>query len=145
MDSLSFKTKSYAPHMIKREWYIIDAENQTLGRMCTQIASVLRGKHKPTFTPNADCGDFIIVINCDKVRLTGNKMNEKSRVHYTMYPGGQRFRSPKEILAKRPEELVELCVKGMLPKNSLGRQMFRKLFTYAGDTHPHAAQQPKAL
>lgn len=145
VDSLSFKTKSVAAHEVNREWFIIDAENKTLGRMASQIAAILRGKNKPTFTPNADCGDNIIVVNAEKVRLTGNKMNEKSRVHYTMYPGGQRHRSPKEILAKRPEELIELAVKGMLPKTSLGRQMFRKLFVYAGAAHPHAAQQPKAL
>ncbi len=145
MDALSYKTKSVAAHEVNREWFIVDAENQTLGRLATKIASVLRGKHKPTFTPHSDCGDYVIVLNSAKVRLTGNKMNTKDRVHYTGYPGGQIARSPKEILAKKPNELLELAVKGMLPKTSLGRQLFRKLFVYAEAEHPHTAQKPKAL
>lgn len=145
MDALSYKTKSVAAHEVNREWFIVDAENQTLGRLATKIASVLRGKHKPTFTPHADCGDYVIVLNSAKVRLTGNKLNTKDRVHYTGYPGGQIHRSPKEILAKNPNELLELAVKGMLPKTSLGRQLFRKLFVYANAEHPHTAQKPKAL
>ncbi len=145
MDALSYKTKSVAAHEVKREWFIVDAENLTLGRMASKIASVLRGKHKPTFTPHADCGDFVIVVNSGKVKLTGNKLNEKTRVHYTGYPGGQIHRSPKEIMAKNSNELIELAVKGMLPKNSLGRQMYKKLFVYKEDTHPHTAQKPKAL
>ena len=145
MDALSYKTKSLAAHDITREWFIVDAEGKTLGRMATKIASVLRGKNKPTFTPNADCGDFVIVINSGKVRLTGNKMNVKDRVHYTQHPGGQRHRSPKEIIEKNPNELIELCVKGMLPKNSLGRAQYKKLFVYAEGVHPHTAQKPKDL
>ena len=145
MDALSYKTKSVAAHEITREWFIVDAEGQTLGRMASKIASILRGKHKPTFTPHDDCGDNVIVVNSGKVRLTGNKMNVKDRVHYTMYPGGQIHRSPKDILSKNPNELIELAVKGMLPKNSLGRQMFRKLYVYAEANHPHAAQKPKQL
>ncbi len=145
MDALSYKTKSVSADEVNREWFIIDAENQTLGRMATKIATILRGKHKPTFTPNADCGDNVIVINSGKVRLTGNKMNEKSRVHYTGFSGGQRFRSPKDIIDKNPNELIEMAVRGMLPKGSLGRQLYRKLFVYAEATHPHSAQKPKEL
>lgn len=145
MDALSYKTKSVSALEVKREWFIVDAEGKTLGRLATKIASVLRGKNKPTFTPNADTGDYVIVLNSGKVRLTGNKMNTKDRVHYTGYPGGQIHRSPKEILAKNPNELLELAVKGMLPKGTLGRQLFRKLFVYAGSEHPHTAQQPKTL
>ena len=145
MDALSYKTKSVAAHEVTREWFIVDADGLTLGRMATKIASVLRGKNKPTFTPNADCGDFVIVVNSGKVRLTGNKMNVKDRVHYTGHPGGQRHRSPKEIIQKNPNELIELCVRGMLPKNSLGRLQFKKLFVYAEAEHPHTAQKPKAL
>lgn len=145
VDALSYKTKSVADHEAKRDWYIIDAEGKTLGRMASKIASVLRGKNKPSFTPNADTGDYVIVINSGKVRLTGNKMNVKDRVHYTGHPGGQRHRSPKEILEKNPTELIELAVKGMLPKNSLGRRQYKKLFVYAGAEHPHFAQKPKDL
>ena len=145
MDALSYKTKSVAAHEVNREWFIVDAEGKTLGRMASKIASVLRGKNKPTYTPNADCGDFVIVINSGKVRLTGNKMNVKDRVHYTGHPGGQRHRSPGQIIAKNPNELIELAVKGMLPKNSLGRQQYRKLFVYAEAAHPHTAQKPKDL
>jgi large subunit ribosomal protein L13 len=145
VDALSYKTKSVAAHEVNREWFIVDAEGKTLGRMASKIASVLRGKNKPTYTPNADCGDFVIVINSGKVRLTGNKMNVKDRVHYTGHPGGQRHRSPKEIMQKNPNELIELAVKGMLPKNSLGRQQYRKLFVYAEAAHPHTAQKPKDL
>ncbi|MBS1618288.1 MAG: 50S ribosomal protein L13 [Bacteroidetes bacterium] len=145
MDALSYKTKSLSASDVKREWYIVDAEGKTLGRMATKIASVLRGKHKPTFTPNADRGDYVIVINSGKVRLTGNKMNVSDRDHYTGHPGGQRHRSPKEIIQKNPNELIELAVKGMLPKNSLGRQQYKKLFVYAEAAHPHTAQKPKDL
>ena len=145
MDALSYKTKSVAAHEVNREWFIVDAEGKTLGRMASKIASVLRGKNKPTFTPNADCGDFVIVINSGKVRLTGNKMNVKDRLHYTGFPGGQRARSPKEIIQKNPNELIEIAVKGMLPKNTLGRQLFRKLFVYKEAEHPHFAQKPTNL
>ncbi|MBX2904115.1 MAG: 50S ribosomal protein L13 [Chitinophagales bacterium] len=145
MQSRSYSTKSVPAHEINREWLIIDAEGKTLGRMASKIAAILRGKHKPTFTPNSDCGDNVIVINSAKVRLTGNKLTEKQLVHYTGYPGGQRFRTPREILAKKPNELIEIAVKGMLPKNTLGRQMFRRLFVYSEAAHPHSAQQPKTL
>jgi large subunit ribosomal protein L13 len=145
VDALSYKTRSVSADEISRDWYVVDAEGQTLGRMATRIASVLRGKNKPTFTPNADCGDYVIVVNSGKVRLTGAKMDEKSRVHYTGHPGGQRHRSPREIIAKNPNELIELAVRGMLPKTTLGRELFRKLYVYAEGTHPHNAQKPKAL
>lgn len=145
MQSRSYSTKSVPAHEIQREWFIIDAEGKTLGRMASKIAAILRGKHKPTFTPNSDCGDNVIVINSAKVRLTGNKLNEKQLVHYTGHPGGQRFRTPREILAKNPNELIELSVKGMLPKTALGRQMFRRLYVYSTGEHLQNAQQPKSL
>ncbi len=143
--SRSYSTKTVTPADIQREWFIVDAQGLTLGRMTSRIAAVLRGKHKPTFTPNQDCGDYVIVINSEKVRLTGNKMNVKSRVHHTGYPGGQKWQSPKEIIEKRPIKLIEMAVKGMLPKNTLGRDMYRKLFVYEGPDHPHASQKPKSL
>ncbi|MCS6934614.1 MAG: 50S ribosomal protein L13 [Chitinophagales bacterium] len=145
MKTRSYSTRTVTPREIKREWYIVDAEGKTLGRMTSKIAAVLRGKHKPTFTPNQDCGDYVIVVNSAKVRLTGKKMTERPLVRYTGYPGGQRFATPKEILAKNPNKLIEHAVKGMLPKSSLGRKMFRKLFVYEGAEHPHTAQKPKTL
>ncbi|MCS6819943.1 MAG: 50S ribosomal protein L13 [Chitinophagales bacterium] len=145
MQSRSYSTRFVPAREIKREWYVIDAEGKTLGRMASKIASILRGKHKPAFTPNSDCGDNVIVLNASKVRLTGKKLTEKEHVHYTGYPGGQRFRTPREILEKNPGELIELAVRGMLPKNSLGRRMFRRLHVYNGNEHPHFAQQPKPL
>ncbi len=145
MQSRSYSTKSVPAHEINREWFIIDAEGKTLGRMASKVASVLRGKHKPTFTPNSDCGDNVIIINSAKVRLTGKKLGEKNRIHYTGYAGGQRARSPREIMEKNPNELIELAVTGMLPKTSLGRQMFRRLFVYAAAEHPHFAQKPSNL
>ncbi len=145
MDALSYKTRSVPESTLQREWFIVDAENQTLGRMVTRIASVLRGKHKPSFTPNADCGDFVIVVNAEKVRMTGKKMDDRELIHYTGFPGGQRFRSPRSIVEKDARKLIEHAVKGMLPKNSLGRRMFKKLFVYNTEAHPHSAQKPKAL
>lgn len=145
MKSRSYSTVSVAEQDVKREWFIVDAEGKTLGRMVTRIASVLRGKHKPTFTPNADTGDFVIVINSAKVRLTGKKMTDRPLVRYTGHPGGQRHTTPKEILEKKPNHLIEHAVKGMLPKGSLGRKQFGKLFVYEGTDHPHAAQKPKNL
>jgi large subunit ribosomal protein L13 len=116
-----------------------------VGRMCAKVAAILRGKNKAYFTPHVDCGDFIVVINADKVRFTGKKLEEKEYIHYTGYPGGQRTALAKDVLKNRPEAVVESAIKGMLPKNRLGRKMFKKLFVYAGPTHPHGAQQPKAL
>lgn len=127
---------------VNRDWYVVDAEGQTLGRLATKVASVLRGKHKPTYTPHVDCGDFVIVINADKVNLTGNKLNDKIYYNHSGYTGGLRERTAKVMKEKYPEEMIERAVKGMLPKGRLGRQMYKKLFVYAGSEHPHAAQKP---
>ncbi len=145
MKSRSYNTVSVSENTLKREWFIVDADGKTLGRMTSKVAAVLRGKHKPTFTPNADCGDYVIVINSAKVRMTGNKMNDRALVRYTGHPGGQRFATPKEVLTKNANHLIEHAVKGMLPKSSLGRKQFGKLFVYEGAEHPHGAQKPKAL
>ncbi len=145
MDTLSFKTRSIKKEEVQRKWYIIDAEGEVVGRLCSRIAHVLRGKHKPSYTPHVDCGDFVIVINADKVRFTGQKTDKKEYLRYTGYPGGQRKTTPRELLAKKPEAIIENAVRGMLPKNRLGRQMFKKLFVYVGEEHPHQAQKPEAF
>ena len=128
---------------VERKWYVIDAEGKVLGRLTSEIASVLRGKRKPIFTPHVDCGDFVIVINADKVVLTGDKLNQKIHAYHTGYPGGRKEVVYAEMMAKRPEKVIELAVKGMLPKSRLGRQMIKKLKVYAGPEHPHAAQSPE--
>lgn len=128
---------------VERKWYVIDAEGKVLGRLASEIASVLRGKKKPIFTPHVDCGDFVIVINADKVVLTGDKLNQKIHAYHTGYPGGRKEVVYAEMMAKRPEKVIELAVKGMLPKSRLGRQMIKKLKVYAGPEHPHAAQAPE--
>ena len=128
---------------IERKWYVIDAEAKVLGRLASEIASVLRGKRKPIFTPHVDCGDFVIVINADKVVLTGNKLNQKIHAYHTGYPGGRREVVYAEMMEKRPEKVIELAVKGMLPKNRLGRKMIKKLKVYTGSEHPHTAQAPE--
>ena len=128
---------------VERKWYVIDAEGKVLGRLTSEIASVLRGKRKPIFTPHVDCGDFVIVINADKVVLTGDKLNQKIYAYHTGYPGGRKEVVYAEMMAKRPEKVIELAVKGMLPKSRLGRQMIKKLKVYAGPEHPHAAQSPE--
>jgi len=130
---------------VQHNWFVVDGTNQTVGRMCARIAAVLRGKTKAYYTPHVDCGDYIIVLNADKVKLTGNKMDEKIYDRYTGYPGGRREEVAKDLLKRKPEMLVERAVKGMLPKNRLGRKMIKKLFVYAGNEHPHFAQQPKEL
>ncbi len=145
MNTLSYKTQSARKQDVKREWHLIDAEGLVLGRLSSQIAHILRGKHKPSYTPHVDTGDYVIVINADKVRLTGKKMTDKQYVRYTGYPGGQRFATPQHLLEKHPERVIEKAVKGMLPKNRLGRQMYKKLFVYAGDQHKHQAQKPQEL
>lgn len=127
---------------VVRNWYVIDAENVNLGRLATKAAHILRGKHKPTFTPHVDCGDFVIVVNADKINLTGNKLNDKIYYNHSGYTGGLRQRTAKEMKEKYPVEMVERAIKGMLPKGRLGRQMYKKLFVYAGAEHPHAAQKP---
>ena len=130
---------------IERKWYVIDAEGKPLGRVASKAAHVLRGKHKATFTPHIDCGDNVIIINAEKVLLTGNKLEDKKYYNHSMYPGGLRERTAKEMVEKYPEEMVEKAVKGMLPKNRLGRAMYKKLFVYTGATHPHAAQKPEEM
>lgn len=145
MNTLSYKTRSVKNEEVNRNWFVVDAENQVMGRMCTQIATVLRGKHRPEYTPHVDTGDNVIVINAGKVRFTGNKENVKIYQNYSGYPGGLKELTAAEIRARRPERLIEIAVKGMLPKNKLGNAMFKKLFVYAGPEHPHAAQQPKPL
>lgn len=139
------KTLTPTPDQIQRDWYVIDAEGQTLGRIATKIASILRGKNKPYFATNLDCGDFVVVINAEKVGVTGTKAESKVYQNYSGYPGGLREVSFKKMLDSKPEEIIRSAVKGMLPKNTLGRQMFKKLKVYAGNEHPHAAQQPKTL
>ena len=130
---------------VERNWYVIDAEGQNLGRLATKVAHVLRGKNKPTFTPHVDCGDYVIVINASKVNLTGNKLEDKVYYNHSGYTGGLRERTASEMIEKYPEEMIERAVKGMLPKGRLGRQMYKKLFVYAGSEHPHQAQQPVEL
>ena len=127
---------------VERKWYVIDAEGQTLGRVATKVATVLKGKHKPTYTPHVDCGDYVIVINASKVNLTGNKLEDKMYYDHSGYTGGLRERNAKTMIEKYPEEMMERAVKGMLPKGPLGRQMIKKLFVYAGDTHNQQAQKP---
>src|SRR5690606_7223252 len=143
MRHLSFKTKSANEAIVQREWFVIDATNQTLGRMTSKIASVLRGKHKAYYTPHFDCGEYVIVINSAKVALTGNKLEDKEYQTFSGYPGGQKIETAKNLLRRRPNAVIERAVKGMLPKNRLGRAMAKKLFVYEGAEHPHAAQQPK--
>ena len=139
------KTVSMRSQDLERTWWVIDAENQTLGRMATEIAHRLRGKHKPLYTPHVDTGDYIIVINAEKVRVTGNKENDKIYWRHSGYPGGIKGTNVSDMRARHPERIIERAVKGMLPRNSLGRAMYRKLKVYAGTDHPHAAQQPKML
>jgi len=139
------KTFSAKAEEINREWFLIDAEGKTLGRMASEIALRLRGKHKPEFTPHVDTGDYIVVVNAEKVAVTGNKMNDKMYHHHTGYVGNLKSINLRDLLEKHPERVIEKAVKGMLPKNSLGRQMYRKLKVYAGPEHPHAAQEPKDL
>lgn len=130
---------------VVRNWYVIDAEGISLGRLAAKVSNVLQGKHKPTYTPHVDCGDNVIVINAEKVNLTGNKLNDKIYYNHSGYTGGLRERTAKEMIEKYPVEMIERAVKGMLPKTRLGRQMYKKLFVYAGSEHPHAAQQPEVM
>ena len=139
------KTFMAKPGEVERKWYVVDATDLVLGRLASNVAAVLRGKNKPIFTPNVDTGDYVIIINADKVRLTGKKLEQKYYRYHTGYIGGLKEIQYKELMAKKPVLAVELAIKGMLPKNSIGRQMFRKLKVYAGSEHPHAAQQPVEL
>ena len=145
MDSRSYKTISLNAGTVQKEWYVIDATNEVLGRLASQVAKILRGKNKPGYTPHVDCGDYVIVINAAKVKLTGNKMTDKVYTRYTGYPGGQRFATPADFLARRPEFVIEHAVKGMLPKTRLGEAVLKNLKVYAGAEHPHAAQNPKEI
>ena len=145
MNTLSYKTRSVRKEDVVRRWYIVDAEGQVLGRICSRIATVLRGKHRPEYTPHVDTGDNVIVINADKVKLTGTKDLDKIYQNYSGYPGGLKELNATEVRARKPERLIEAAVKGMLPKNKLGNAMFHKLWVYAGPDHPHAAQKPEPL
>ena len=145
MDTQSYKTVSLNAETVNKEWVVIDATDLALGRLAARVALVLRGKTKPGFTPHVDCGDNVIVVNAEKVALGGKKMTDRVYTRYTGYPGGQRFTTPKEILEKRPAELIRRAVKGMLPKNRLGSKILGNLFVYAGPEHPHQAQNPKEI
>jgi len=143
MSKLHFTTKHANEATVQRNWYVVDGTNQTVGRMCSKIAAALRGKNKAYYTPHVDCGDYVIVTNASKVKFTGNKLEQKVYQNFSGYPGGLREEIAKDLLRRRPEAVVERAVKGMLPKNRLGRKMFKKLFVYADAEHPHTAQQPK--
>lgn len=145
METLSYKTPSVAKTQVKRNWYLVDAENQIVGRLASRIAYLLRGKNKPYYTPHVDCGDYVVVVNAEKVRFSGNKFTRKQYTRYTGYPGGQRFTTPKQLLSRKPEAVLEHAVRKMLPKNKLGAVMFKKLFLYTGSSHPHAAQKPQPI
>ena len=139
------KTFMASPATIDRKWYVVDATDMTLGRLASEVAKVLRGKNKPIFTPHIDCGDNVIVINAEKIKVTGKKMDQKVYYHHSDYVGGLKEATLREKLEKQPEQVIELAVKGMLPKNALGRAMMRKLYVYASPEHPHAAQKPEVL
>ena len=139
------KTYMAKANEVKRKWYVVDAEGKVLGRLASEVAKILRGKHKPNYTPHVDTGDFVIILNADKVVLTGNKLDQKMHRYHTGYPGGLKEIKYRKFLAEKPERAVELAIKGMLPKNSLGRAMFRKLKVYRGSEHNHQAQKPEKL
>ncbi len=146
MDTISYKTLSSNKENAEKKWLIIDAKDQVLGRLSANVAYLLRGKHKVNFTPHADCGDYVVVLNADKVKLTGNKLTDKRYLSHTTYPGGQRETNPLRILeSKNPEKLVEKSIKGMLPKNRLGRAIYSNVYVYASDVHPHQAQNPQKI
>ena len=139
------KTFMANPAKIERKWYVVDATGYTLGRLASEVAKVLRGKNKPVFTPHVDTGDYVIIVNADKIKVTGKKLNPKIYYHHSDYVGGMKETTLKEMLANKPERVMEFAVKGMLPKGPLGRQMYKKLFVYAGPEHKHAAQKPETL
>ena len=145
MDTLSYKTASINKKNADKQWFTVDAEGQTLGRLASKVAKIIRGKHKPNFTPHADCGDNVIVINASKVSFSGEKLVDKEYIRYTGYPGGQRSTTVQEMLSKNPERIVEKAIKGMLPKNKLGRRLFSNLKVYRGSEHNQEAQKPKVL
>jgi len=145
VNTLSYKTVSANKATINKEWFVVDATDQILGRLSSEVAKIIRGKNKTYFTPHVDCGDFVIVINAEKVKLTGKKLTDKQYLRYTGYPGGERWSTPEELLKKNPASIIERAVKGMLPRNRLGNAMIKNLYVYAGSEHPHQAQQPKEL
>lgn len=145
MDTLSYKTISANKATAHKGWVVVDADSKVLGRLASEVAKIIRGKNKPNFTPHVDCGDNVIIINAEKVRLTGKKMTDKVYVRHTGYPGGQRFKTPREMMAKNPAKVIEIAVRGMLPKNRLGSRLYTNLYVYAGNEHPHEAQQPKEV
>jgi len=145
VDTLSYKTLSTNKATVKKEWIIVDATNVVLGRLASEVAKVIRGKNKTSFTPHFDAGDNVIIINSAKIKLTGQKMNKKQYVSYSLYPGGQKFQTPRQLKEKSANIIIEKAVKGMLPKNRLGRQLFKNMFVYEGAEHPHGAQQPKEV
>lgn len=145
MNTLSYKTVSANRQTVEKKWYLVDAEAEIVGRLAARVAHVLRGKNKANYTPHVDCGDNVIIINADKVRFTGDKMREKEYFFYSGHPGGKRLETAKDLMRRRPTYVVEKAIKGMLPKNRLGREMFRNLHVYAGNQHPHEAQQPEIL
>lgn len=145
MNTLSYRTESAKPQLVERKWFVVDAENLTLGRMASKIAKILQGKNKACYTPHVDTGDHVVIINAEKIVLTGNKLHKKQYIRHTGYPGGQRFMTPIEALAKKPEFIIENAVKHMLPRTRLGRAMYKKLHVYTGAEHPHTAQKPESL
>jgi large subunit ribosomal protein L13 len=145
VDTLSYKTISANQATVEKGWVLIDAQQAVLGRLASDVAKIIRGKNKPNFTPHVDCGDNVIVINADKIRLTGRKWTEKEYITHTGHPGGQRFTTPRELAARNSALIIERAVRGMLPKNSLGRKLFHNLYVYNGAEHPHEAQQPKTI
>lgn len=145
MNTLSYRTESVSKEQAEHKWYVVDAENQVVGRLCTHVAAVLRGKNKPSFTPHADTGDYVIVINADKARFTGKKWDQKEYKNFSLYPGGLRLTTASEMWEKDPRRIIERAVKGMLPKTKLGRQVYKRLFVYPGAEHPHTAQKPEPL
>ena len=145
MNTLSYRTSHTRPEDVKRKWFLIDAEDLVVGRMSSRIAHILKGKHRVDYTPHVDCGDYVIVINAEKVRFTGKKMNDKIYTTYSGYPGGQKSATPRQLLDRVPTRVVEVAVRKMLPKNRLGDAMYKKLFVYAGPEHNHQAQKPEAI
>ncbi len=145
MNTLSYKTVSANKATVDKKWLVIDAEGQVLGRLASVVARIIRGKHKPNYTPHVDCGDNVIVVNAEKIVLTGDKMSQKEYVRHSGYPGGQSRQTPRDVLVKYPERLVEMAVKGMLPKNRLGRSLFKNLKVVVGPEHPYAAQKPVSI
>ncbi|MCC7232865.1 MAG: 50S ribosomal protein L13 [Bacteroidia bacterium] len=145
MDALSYKTVSANAKTVNKGWVLIDASDLVVGRLSSEAAKILRGKNKPSYTPHVDCGENVIIINAEKVRFTGAKMTDKEYVHYTGYPGGQRFATPEDWMKKNPALILENAIRGMLPKNRLGRELFRNLHVYTGSDHPHTAQKPKEI